>query len=39
MGIDKELIRNVPSNIGRVSGDTRKVLGIIQNVLVKELCK
>jgi hypothetical protein len=38
-GNDKELIRNVSSNIRRVSGDTRKVLGIIGNVPVKELCK
>jgi hypothetical protein len=39
MEIDKELIGNVPSNIRRVLGDTRKVMGIIGNVLVKELCK
>jgi hypothetical protein len=35
IGNDKELIENVLSNIGRVLGDTEKVLGIIGNVLVK----
>jgi hypothetical protein len=39
MEIDKELIRNILSNIRRVPGDTGKVLGIIGNVSVKELCK
>jgi hypothetical protein len=39
MEIDKELIRNISSNIGRVLGDIGKVLGIIGNVSVKELCK
>jgi hypothetical protein len=38
-GNDKELIRNVSSNIRRVLGDTRKVPGIIGNVSMKELCK
>jgi hypothetical protein len=32
---DKELIKNVLSNIGRVSGDIEKVLGIIGNVLIR----
>jgi hypothetical protein len=36
---DKELIENVLSNNGSVPGDTRKVLGIIGNVLVKEICQ
>jgi hypothetical protein len=38
-GNDKELIEYVPSTIGRVPGDTGKVLDIIRNVPVKELCK
>jgi hypothetical protein len=39
IGNDKGLIRNVLSNIGRVLGDTEHVLGIIGNVLVKEICQ
>jgi hypothetical protein len=35
IGIDKELIRNVPNNIRRVLGDTEKVLDIIRNVSLK----
>jgi hypothetical protein len=38
IGNDKELIKNVLTNIGRVPGDIRKVLDIIRNVSVKELC-
>jgi hypothetical protein len=38
IGHDKELIKNVLTNIGRVLGDIRKVLDIIRNVSVKELC-
>jgi hypothetical protein len=34
---DKELIRNVSSNNGRVSGDIERVPNIIGNVPVKEL--
>jgi hypothetical protein len=37
-GNDKELIRIVPSNNGRVPGDTEKVPNIIRNVSMKELC-
>jgi hypothetical protein len=36
---DKDLIENAPSNIGGVLGDTEKVLVIIRNVPVKELCQ
>jgi hypothetical protein len=39
IGNDKELIRNVLSNIGRVSRDIGKVLGIITNVSMKEICQ
>jgi hypothetical protein len=39
IGNDKELIGNVPSNIERVPGDTRKVLIILRNVPVKEICQ
>jgi hypothetical protein len=35
----KELIGNVSSNIERVLGDTRKVSGIIRNILLKEICQ
>jgi hypothetical protein len=38
IGHDKELIKNVLTNIRRVPGDIRKVLDIIRNVSVKELC-
>jgi hypothetical protein len=39
IGNDNELIRNIPSNIKRVLEDTKKVLGIIRNVPVKEICQ
>jgi hypothetical protein len=38
-GNDKELIRNVLSNIKRISGDTGKVPNIMGDVPVRELCK
>jgi hypothetical protein len=37
-GNNKELIGNVSSNNRRVPRDTEKVLDIIGNVLMKELC-
>jgi hypothetical protein len=38
IGNRKKLIRNVPSDTGRVLGDTERVPGDIGNVSVKENC-